>query len=823
MALIHDIENNFQNLDKFKLTINQNNFDVFFSYLDNNYSLLVDKDLKYLYLNSSSVNTDLMNADLAFDLNMKNVLKLIKNNSKKFVNDYKSPKDEYGIFRETKTLDKTECNYENIKSALESSTLSSELSIGNIPKNIIYSRKQIIDIIINEVRSVNNNRSFLHYIIPSDLDYTFNINLILNNSSGIEINIVLEIKFDPDLHPFYPPKIQFLRPSAKKEFIYHISNLSLFKVENWNPIINLTWLVENLAVAIKPLLDDYILDNDEEISQLEKDLVILSSLLGENPYEYVKIDLNHNKSSLKESSRKGNEYWVSGVGYGNSARENKWDISSYIKEKSNKNFLISEKIVNITKEINEENFLFLESSPILKYISSIIENSTLLEINDDQAIFINILKIIDKILKIKIIEDWTIEVYFGLSKIRGDINPLINSVEDSSKLTNFIEIITISDQIIEFIEESNILNKVLPKYNLKEEKELNLQEKYKLLVKEEQENLFSGYEINSSHLFFKNKTDKLGPKQITRISSEFSSIRRNLPNNWDSSIIVKSSVDNMNVFSFIISGPKDTPYHNGIYEFHACFPMTYPDTEPKVLLNTTGNGTVRFNPNLYDCGKVCLSLLGTWKGQDGESWNKKTSTFLQVLISIQSLILVEEPYFNEPGWEREMHTPAGRKKSFDYNDNIRYNNLKWAILDSIENPPKGYEDFTRKHFEIKKDEILEETKIWIAESVKWKSEMTVLRKKLLEYYDKVDSDSDNYIIEEKNLEVNESLSEISVKPDSVKSEEFKPSGVFISSEWEKDEIFQSTSVFISEEFKSSYMQIKDSDDEETSSDKDLEV
>ena len=29
---------------------------------------------------------------------------------------------------------------------------------------------------------------------------------------------------------------------------------------------------------------------------------------------------------------------------------------------------------------------------------------------------------------------------------------------------------------------------------------------------------------------------------------------------------------------------------------------------------TTGGNKVRFNPNLYDSGKVCLSLLGTWSG-----------------------------------------------------------------------------------------------------------------------------------------------------------------------------------------------------------------
>lgn len=46
-------------------------------------------------------------------------------------------------------------------------------------------------------------------------------------------------------------------------------------------------------------------------------------------------------------------------------------------------------------------------------------------------------------------------------------------------------------------------------------------------------------------------------------------------------------------------------------------------------------------------GKVCLSLLGTWDGDRGESWNAQTSTLLQVLVSIQSLILVPQPFFNE--------------------------------------------------------------------------------------------------------------------------------------------------------------------------------
>ena len=39
----------------------------------------------------------------------------------------------------------------------------------------------------------------------------------------------------------------------------------------------------------------------------------------------------------------------------------------------------------------------------------------------------------------------------------------------------------------------------------------------------------------------------------------------------------------------------------------------------------------------------------------------------QVLVSVQSLILVPEPYFNEPGFEQEIGTEAGKRHSQEYN------------------------------------------------------------------------------------------------------------------------------------------------------------
>lgn len=59
----------------------------------------------------------------------------------------------------------------------------------------------------------------------------------------------------------------------------------------------------------------------------------------------------------------------------------------------------------------------------------------------------------------------------------------------------------------------------------------------------------------------------------------------------------------------------DCPYFGGFYVFDIFIPDDYPNVNPLVKFKSTGNGSVRFNPNLYACGKVCLSLLGTWSGK----------------------------------------------------------------------------------------------------------------------------------------------------------------------------------------------------------------
>jgi len=63
----------------------------------------------------------------------------------------------------------------------------------------------------------------------------------------------------------------------------------------------------------------------------------------------------------------------------------------------------------------------------------------------------------------------------------------------------------------------------------------------------------------------------------------------------------------------MIVGPPGTPYCLGLFHFDMRFPQDYPNSAPKVHITTTSGGSVRFNPNLYATGKVCLSILGTWR------------------------------------------------------------------------------------------------------------------------------------------------------------------------------------------------------------------
>eukprot|EP00041_Stephanoeca_diplocostata_P035785 m.1274362 g.1274362 ORF g.1274362 m.1274362 type:complete len:310 (+) comp24758_c0_seq6:202-1131(+) len=193
-------------------------------------------------------------------------------------------------------------------------------------------------------------------------------------------------------------------------------------------------------------------------------------------------------------------------------------------------------------------------------------------------------------------------------------------------------------------------------------------------------------------------------RQITR---EMSSLSSSLPLSYSSSIFIRVDESRPDVLKALIIGPEGTPYANGCFEFDIFLPPEYPQRPPLVTFLTTSHGTVRFNPNLYDNGKVCLSLLGTW---DGPGWDAKSSTVLQVLLSIQSLILVEEPYFNEPGFESH---PQARRQCDEYNQSIRYQTMRVAMMEAMANTTTPFYSVIETHFRLKKELLLGQCARWV--------------------------------------------------------------------------------------------------------------
>ena len=200
---------------------------------------------------------------------------------------------------------------------------------------------------------------------------------------------------------------------------------------------------------------------------------------------------------------------------------------------------------------------------------------------------------------------------------------------------------------------------------------------------------------------------------MVRLAQELADMSTALPIEHTNSIFVRCDSERVDVMKAMIMGSAGTPYAHGAYVYDIYFDDTYPNAPPKVNLSTTGGGKVRFNPNLYSCGKVCLSLLGTWRGNASENWDPKLSTLLQVLVSIQAIIMSEEVYFNEPGFEGEAGTEEGERKNEAYSNIVRYCNVKYAMTENIRNPPKGLETVVRRHFYLKRDEILTEVRKWL--------------------------------------------------------------------------------------------------------------
>ena len=455
-----------------------------------------------------------------------------------------------------------------------------------------------------------------------------------------------------------------------------------------------------------------------------------------------------------------------GVGYSAMGFNDKgWDIDAFLeKQQKHRNFLIESIISFFAKFFNVLNLnqnilikmhdLILQSA-LLPCIENLLAENSAVELEKNSKLVYLYFEIINNFSKNKILyvllkdisRDYKpiqIKSIFNLAKDLVSTISIYKSHLDKKIFTNsqVVKSSILDDILIYYKEiEKNINN--FDKNNDIYEKSVKIidinkiepEKAYPLLLKKlnfdytslpEFKNPNNNYDYNYNYKFKYNKnktgekenTEVVGQDKILRLIGEYSNLQNSLPVEFTNSIFVRVDKDKIDHMVAIIFGSEGTPYSSGAFTFDVQFGQDYPKNPPHVEITSTGNGNVRFNPNLYNTGKVCLSLLGTWRGTSGENWNPKISTIYQVLISIQSIIMSDLVYFNEPGHETELGTKNGNELNEGYSNIVRYNNIRVCMIDMIKNPPKGFENVIKIHFFLKKEKILKEVDTWIERAEK---------------------------------------------------------------------------------------------------------
>ncbi|KAL6584018.1 Ubiquitin-conjugating enzyme E2, catalytic domain ues [Orobanche minor] len=152
----------------------------------------------------------------------------------------------------------------------------------------------------------------------------------------------------------------------------------------------------------------------------------------------------------------------------------------------------------------------------------------------------------------------------------------------------------------------------------------------------------------SDHYFSKSRCAKRPPKNWTkRIQEEWKILEKDLPDK----IFVRVYESRMDLLRAVIVGVEGTPYHDGLYFFDVHFPCKYPSVPPP-------------------------------------DWIPGTSTLLQVLVSIQGLVLNAKPYFNVTRHTSYIATPIQNEKcASNYNEEVFILSLQ-MMLYQMRRPPK---------------------------------------------------------------------------------------------------------------------------------------
>lgn len=557
--------------------------------------------------------------------------------------------------------------------------------------------------------------------------------------------ITVDLFFHGTMHPTYPVVVQCIRPAMEESLMHRISSMNMVKMEYWTPsrtahfVIKKLWntLDKHCVVKSETHLNDITKYPAGAYFDLEAHLMKLAAVVDDDveaSFPTLDDEKYHRQMKAPEAAKpaKPSRYgsygsssagWAKGTGYGHGS-QTQFDKSEYLRiqeEKQRRRMTVLGDIYESIKDVSDADRLSamttIKGSYLVPFLRSTMKDNTMMDVSTSVALF----EMVNNLLTVlfceegiflfddqrdstyKIIKDF----HRRLSKFGGD-----GVIDLASHLGVLLEI---AKPMMEAHLEMKRLTKA--EEAAAEEKA----EKEKLTARQVLEKEYADYMgelqfdeykgIQNGHYYAKQLPGLTVPDgQRPYIMQQWDALDQGMPLHFESSIFIRVDENCPNVMKVLITGAHGTPYESGVHVFDVFLGGNFPTNCPSMWF--INHGGKRFNPNLYDSGKVCLSLLGTWSGGEGESWQKGVSTLNQLFISAQSLIMIEDPYFNEPGHESYRGTTQGDSSNLSYNKNIRRYMMTSAMLGQLQKPTPAFRDVILAHFWFKRDHIKETLNKW---------------------------------------------------------------------------------------------------------------
>mmetsp|Transcript_13576 Transcript_13576/g.20376 ORF Transcript_13576/g.20376 Transcript_13576/m.20376 type:complete len:168 (-) Transcript_13576:227-730(-) len=112
--------------------------------------------------------------------------------------------------------------------------------------------------------------------------------------------------------------------------------------------------------------------------------------------------------------------------------------------------------------------------------------------------------------------------------------------------------------------------------------------------------------------------------------------------------------DDDNIFNWklMIIGPSDTPYEGGFFSAKLEFPQDFPNSPPVMTFLTQ-----MWHPNVYDDGKVCISILHP-PGEDKFNELETAEERWRPILSVEAIIVSVVSMLSDPNDESPANIDA---------------------------------------------------------------------------------------------------------------------------------------------------------------------